>query len=134
MTPLADRTARIAASPTMKVTAAVDRLRRDGVEIIDLGAGEPDFSTPGFVNEAAKLAIDQHFSQYTPVAGTAEIRRAICHRYEADYGVAYSENEVITCAGGKQALFNTAFALFGPGDEVILHTPHWPTLGEQVKL
>jgi aspartate aminotransferase len=134
MTRLADRTARIAASQTMKVTATVDRLRREGVEVIDFGAGEPDFGTPDFVNAAAKLAIDQHFSKYTPVAGTAELKRAICARYQTDYGVRYQENQVISTAGGKQALFNTALTLFGPGDEVVLHAPYWPTLIEQVKL
>lgn len=131
---LADRTARIATSQTMKVTATVDRLRREGVEVIDFGAGEPDFGTPDFINVAAKHAIDQHFSKYTPVGGTADLKRAICARYRADYGVAYQENQVIACAGGKQALFNTALALFGPGDEVVLHAPYWPTLIEQVKL
>jgi aspartate aminotransferase len=134
MTRLADRTARIAGSPTMKVTATVDRLRREGVEVIDFGAGEPDFGTPDFINAAAKVAIDQHCSKYTPVAGTAELKRAICARYRIDYGVEYAENQVIASAGGKQALFNTALALFGPGDEVIVHAPYWPTLTEQVKL
>jgi aspartate aminotransferase len=131
---LADRTTRIASSPTMKVTATVDRLRREGVEVIDFGAGEPDFGTPDFINAAGKLAIDQHFSKYTPVGGTAELKRAICSRYRADYGVEYQDHEVIASAGGKQALFNTALALFGPGDEVITHAPCWPTLVEQVKL
>src|SRR4029077_9566695 len=134
MTRLADRTARIATSQTMNVTATVDRLRREGVEVIDFGAGEPDFGTPDFINTAAKQAIDQHFSKYTPVGGTAELKRAICARYQADYGVQYQESQVITSAGGKQALFNTALTLFGPGDEVILHAPYWPTLIEQVKL
>lgn len=131
---LADRTARIATSQTMKVTATVDRLRREGVEVIDFGAGEPDFGTPDFINAAAKQAIDEHFSKYTPVGGTAELKRAICARYRTDYGVEYQENQVITSAGGKQALFNTALALFGPGDDVIVHAPYWPTLTEQVKL
>jgi aspartate aminotransferase len=134
MTRLADRTARIATSPTMRVTAAVDGLRRKGVEVIDLGAGEPDFGTPEHVNDAARAAIDQGFSKYTPVAGTSELRRAICDRYREDYGVDYHEAQVIVSAGGKQALYNTALTLFGPGDEVVIHTPHWPTLGEQVKL
>jgi len=134
VTRLADRTSRIASSPTMKVTAAVDRLRRDGVEVVDFGAGEPDFATPAAVNAAAKRAIDEDFTKYTPVVGTAELRQAICARYQADYGVEYQEREVITCAGGKQALYNTALTLFGPGDEVILHAPYWPTLAEQVKL
>jgi len=134
MTRLADRTTRIATSPTMKVTATVDRLRREGVEVIDFGAGEPDFGTPASINRAAHVAIEQDFTKYTPVAGTAELRRAICDRYRLDYGVEYKENEVITSAGGKQALFNTALTLFNPGDEVITHAPYWPTLSEQVKL
>src|SRR5918998_5184239 len=131
---LADRTARISSSPTMKVTATVDRLRREGVEVIDFGAGEPDFGTPSAINAAAHAAIDQDFTKYTPVAGIAELKRAICDRYRADYGVEYKENEVITSAGGKQALFNTALTLFNPGDEVITHAPYWPTLTEQVKM
>jgi aspartate aminotransferase len=118
----------------MKVTATVDRLRREGVEVIDFGAGEPDFGTPPAINAAAHHAIDSDFTKYTPVAGTSELRRAICARYKADYGVEYQENEVITCAGGKQALFNTALTLFSAGDEVITHAPYWPTLSEQVKL
>ena len=134
MTRLAERTTRIASSPTMKVTATVDRLRREGIEVIDFGAGEPDFGTPAAINAAAKAAIDQDFTKYTPVGGIADLKRAICDRYRTDYGVEYKENEVITCAGGKQALYNTALTLFNPGDEVITHTPYWPTLTEQVKL
>jgi aspartate aminotransferase len=131
---LADRTARIPVSPTMKVSATVDRLRREGIEVIDFGAGEPDFGTPRPIGAAAHEAIDRGFTKYTPVAGIVELKRAICDRYRADYGVEYQENEVITSAGGKQALFNTALALFNPGDEVITHAPYWPTLTEQVKL
>jgi aspartate aminotransferase len=131
---LASRTTRIAGSPTMRVTATVDRLRREGVEVIDFGAGEPDFSTPRAIGAAAHEAIDSDFTKYTPVSGIAELKRAIGDRYRIDYGVEYSESEVITCAGGKQALFNTALALFDAGDEVITHAPFWPTLVEQVKL
>jgi aspartate aminotransferase len=131
---LADRTTRIAGSPTMKVTATVDRLRRSGVEVIDFGAGEPDFPTPDAIKAAAHDAIDKNFTRYTPAAGIADLKRAICDRYRADYGVEYTESEVIVTAGGKQALYNTALSLFGPGDEVITHAPYWPTLTEQVKL
>jgi aspartate aminotransferase len=134
MTRLASRTGRLAMSPTMTMTATVDRLRREGVTVIDFGAGEPDFPTPTEIGAAGHLAIDENFTKYTPVGGIVELKRAICHRYRLDYGVAYSESEVILSAGGKQALFNTALALFGPGDEVIVHTPYWPTLVEQVKL
>lgn len=118
----------------MRVTATVDRLRREGVQVIDFGAGEPDFGTPASINAAAHAAIDHDFTKYTPVGGIAELKRAICDRYRLDYGVEYTEAEVLTSAGGKQALFNAALALFNPGDEVILHAPYWPTLVEQVKI
>src|SRR5207247_4414395 len=131
---LADRTTRISSSPTMKVTATVDRLRREGIEVIDFGAGEPDFPTPDAVKAAGHQALDQNFTRYTPPAGIAELKRAICDRYRADYGVDYKESEVIVTAGGKQALYNTALSLWGPGDEVITHAPYWPTLTEQIKL
>ncbi len=131
---LADRTSRIATSPTMKVTATVDRLRREGIDVIDFGAGEPDFPTPTAVKDAAHAALDQEFTKYTPVAGIAELKRAIGDRYRADYGVDYKDHEIIVTAGGKQALYNAAMTLFGPGDEVITHAPYWPTLTEQIKL
>ena len=134
MTTLAERTSRISSSPTMKVTATVDRLRREGIDVIDFGAGEPDFPTPDSVKAAGHEALDKNFTRYTPPAGIVELKRAICDRYRADYGVEYKEPEVIVTAGGKQALYNTALSLWGPGDEVITHAPYWPTLTEQVKL
>jgi len=118
----------------MKVTATVDRLRRAGVEVIDFGAGEPDFPTPTSIKAAAHDALDQDFTKYTPPAGIAELKRAVADRYRADYGVDYTDAEVIITAGGKQALYNSALTLFGPGDEVITHAPYWPTLTEQIKL
>lgn len=134
MKALANRTARITGSPTMKVTATVDRMRREGIEVIDFGAGEPDFPTPEAVKAAAHTALDQDFTRYTPAAGVVELKRAVADRYRQDYGVSYQDNEVIITAGGKQALYNTALVLFGPGDEVITHAPYWPTLTEQIKL
>jgi aspartate aminotransferase len=134
MTRLAERTTRIASSPTQQVTATVDRLRREGVEVLDFGAGEPDFPTPEPIKAAARQALDQDFTRYTPNSGIADLRRAICDRYRIDYGVEYTESEVIVTAGGKQALHHAALALFGRGDEVIMHAPYWPTLGEQIKL
>jgi aspartate aminotransferase len=116
------------------VTSTVDRLRREGVAVIDFGTGEPDFATPAPIGAAAHQAIDQNFTKYTPVGGIQDLKQAVCDRYRADYGVTHTPANVIISAGGKQALFNTALSLFGPGDEVILHTPCWPTLPEQVKL
>src|SRR5215831_18873581 len=134
MARLAERTSRIATSATMAVGAAVDKLRRSGVAVIDFGAGEPDFGTPDAIKSAAHKALDAEFTKYTPVPGIGELRKAVCDRYKTDYGVEYAEAQVILTAGGKQALYNAALVLFGPGDEVITHQPYWPTIVEQVKL
>jgi aspartate aminotransferase len=131
---LAERMGRISASPTMKVAGEAEKLKRQGIDVVDFGAGEPDFPTPEAVKTAAKLAIDQNFTKYTPPAGMADLKQAICARYKADYGVTFTEAETIVTAGGKQALFNIAMVLFNPGDEVVTHAPYWPTIPEQVKL
>lgn len=131
---LAARLARVAPSPTLKVAAEADRLRRAGVDVVDLGAGEPDFPTPAHVSAAAHAAIDAGFTKYTPSAGAADLREAVCHRYAEDYGVRFTPAEVIATAGGKQALFNAAVALFEPGDEVVTHAPYWPTIVDQIAL
>ncbi len=131
---LATRMSRVAPSPTLKVAAEADRLRRAGVDVVDFGAGEPDFPTPANVNAAAHAAIDAGYTKYTPSAGGADIREAVCHRYREDYGVAFTPAEVIATAGGKQALFNAAVALFEPGDEVVTHAPYWPTIVDQIRL
>ncbi len=131
---LAERIRHIALSPTMRGTIEAERLRREGHDVVDLGAGEPDFPTPPHVVAAAHAALDAGFTKYTANTGTTALREAIGHRYREDYGVAYAPDEIVVTAGGKQALFHAALALFGPGDEVIVHTPGWPTLPEQVKL
>jgi aspartate aminotransferase len=131
---LAGRAGRIGVSPTMKVAADAMRLKAQGIDVLDFGAGEPDFPTPLHVGAAAKAAIDANFTKYTTNSGTEDLKRAVARRYQEDYGVEYSTSEIIITAGGKQALFNAVMALFGPGDEVITHMPGWPTLVEQVKL
>ena len=131
---LAARAARIAMSPTMKVTAEALALKARGIDVVDLGAGEPDFPTPKHIGAAAHAAIDANFTKYTTNSGTDELKKAIIARYKTDYGVEYATNEVIATAGGKQALFNAVMVLFSEGDEVITHMPGWPTLVEQIKL
>ena len=131
---LADRLTHITGSATLAVAAEADRLRRAGVDVVDLGAGEPDFDTPAHVKAAGIQAIQENFTRYTPAAGILELRQAVCARYRADYGVEIGAGEVLITAGGKQSLFNTALALFNPGDEVITHAPCWPTIPEQIKL
>jgi aspartate aminotransferase len=125
---------RVAPSPTLRVTAEADRLRRQGVDIVDLGAGEPDFPTPAHIKAAGIDAIAHDFTKYTPSAGIMELRQAICDRYRTDYGVEFRPEETIVTAGAKQALYNAALALFEEGDEVITHAPYWPTIPEQIKL
>ena len=132
--PLADRMRAVALSPIMKGTIAAERLRRAGADVVDLGAGEPDFPTPDHVRAAAHTALDQSFTKYTANAGVLELRDAVARRYREDHGVTYTADDVLITAGGKQALFHAAMALFGPGDEVITHVPGWPTISEQVKL
>jgi aspartate aminotransferase len=132
--PLAGRMGGVALSPIMKGTIAAERLRRQGVDVVDLGAGEPDFPTPDHIRAAAHTALDQSFTKYTANAGVLELREAVARRYREDHGVAYAADDVLITAGGKQALFHAAMALFGPGDEVITHVPGWPTISEQVKL
>lgn len=131
---LAARMQHVAMSPTMKGTAAAEKLRREGVDVIDLGAGEPDFPTPAHVVAAGHAALDAGRTKYTSNAGIQDLRQAVATRYQLDYGVSYAPDEVIITAGGKQALFHAALALFGEGDEVITHMPGWPTLVEQIKL
>ena len=131
---LAERMKKISTSPTMKVAGEATKLRRQGVDVVDFGAGEPDFPTPQPAKDAAKVAIDENFTKYTPPSGIADLKQAIGARYKADYGVSFSEAEVIATAGGKQALYNIAMVLFNPGDEVITHSPYWPTIPEQIKL
>jgi aspartate aminotransferase len=130
----ADRMSSVQVSATLKVAAEAERLRRAGHSVVDFSAGEPDFPTPEHVKSAAKAAIDANFTRYTAAAGIPELREAICARYKRDYGVDITAAEVLLTVGGKQALFNTALALFNPGDEVITHAPYWPTIPEQVKL
>ena len=130
----AQRLAQVSASATLKVAAEAERLRRAGVNVVDFSAGEPDAPTPEHVKAAGKAAIDANFTRYTVAAGIPELREAICARYKGDYGIEVSPAEVLLTAGGKQALFNSALALFDAGDEVITHAPYWPTIPEQVKL
>jgi aspartate aminotransferase len=130
----AQRLAQVSASATLKAAAEAERLRRAGITVVDFTAGEPDFPTPEHVKAAGKAAIDANFTRYTAAAGIPELREAICARYKNQYGVDITAAEVLLTAGGKQALFNAALALFDPGDEVITHAPYWPTIPEQVKL
>ena len=132
--PLADRLGWVSTSQTQQVLAAVQKLRRDGADVIDLGAGEPDFVTPDHICSAAVEAIHRGHTKYTAGSGIMELREAIAEHYCERTGVTYAKESVLVTSGGKQGLFNVALALFGPGDEVVTHVPGWPSICEQVRL
>jgi aspartate aminotransferase len=119
------RIGRIEVSATLAMSAEAAKLRAQGVNLVDFGAGEPHFNTPQHIKDAAIAAIDANFTRYTVVQGIPEVRKAIIERHAADFGSDYGLDEAIFTTGGKQALFNTLQILVDHGDEVILPVPYW---------
>ncbi|MAZ34914.1 MAG: aspartate aminotransferase [Thalassospira sp.] len=122
---IADRLSRIKPSPTIAVTTKAAELKASGVDVIGLGAGEPDFDTPDNIKDAAKAALDAGKTKYTPVAGTPELRKAIVAKFKRENDLEYTIDEITVGCGGKQTLFNALFATLNPGDEVIIPAPYW---------
>jgi aspartate aminotransferase len=122
---LTDRINRIEVSATMAITAEALKLKAQGIDLADFGAGEPHFSTPQHIKDAAILAIQQNVTRYTAVAGTPEVRKAIVDRHAADFGTNYAADECVFTAGGKLAIFNAVEVLIEHGDEVIVPVPYW---------
>ena len=133
MLKLSDSVECIAASATMAISSRASAMKQAGEDVVALAAGEPDFTTPAHIIEAAKVALDEGFTHYTPAAGTPELRAAWADKIGRERGVTYAPNQLIVTAGGKQAVFNTVYALAGPGDEVIVPAPYWVSYTEQVK-
>ena len=113
--PIAERISRISVSSTMKVAADAEKLRSEGVDVVDFGAGEPDFPTPDNIKQAAVRAIEQNFTKYTAAGGTAELKKAVCERHAADFGTQYQPSECLITVGGKHVIFNLTQALVNPG-------------------
>jgi aspartate aminotransferase len=130
---LTARINRIEPSATMAVVAEADKLRGQGIDVVDFGAGEPHFATPQHIKDAAIAAINGNFSKYTAVAGTAELRDAIVKRHAADFASEYRREEVIASVGGKHALFNALQVLVDHGDEVILPVPYWVSFKDIIR-
>jgi aspartate aminotransferase len=130
---LTERINRIEPSATMAVVAEADKLRGQGIDVVDLGAGEPHFATPQHIKDAAIAAIQGNFTKYTAVAGTAELRDAIVQRHATDFGSACRREEVIASVGGKHALFNAIQVLVDHGDEVILPVPYWVSFKDIIR-
>jgi aspartate aminotransferase len=129
---IAERISTISVSSTLKVSADADRLRREGADVVDFGAGEPDFPTPENIKQAAIEAISSNFTKYTNAGGTPELRAAICERHKHDFGTNYTSAECMVTVGGKHAIFNLIQALVDPGDEVIIPAPYWVTYKDVV--
>jgi aspartate aminotransferase len=130
---LTDRINRIEPSATLAVVNEADKLRQQGIDVVDFGAGEPHFPTPQHIKDAAMVAIQSNFTKYTPVGGTSELRDAIVHRHAVDFDSDYRREEVVACVGGKHAIFNTIQVLVDHGDEVILPVPYWVSFKDIVR-
>ncbi|HEV3333634.1 MAG TPA: pyridoxal phosphate-dependent aminotransferase [Bryobacteraceae bacterium] len=129
---ITDRISLISVSSTMKVAAEAERLRAEGVDIVDFGAGEPDFPTPQNIKQAAIRALDENFTKYTAVSGTADLKKAVCEYHAKNFGTDYKPNECLITVGGKHIIFNAVQALINPGDEVVIPVPYWVTYQDVV--
>lgn len=132
MADLAARMSTISVSSTVKVSAEAGRLKREGVDVVDFGAGEPDFPTPDNIKKAAVKALDENFTKYTAVDGIIDLKKAICDRHAADFGTSYAPNECVVTVGGKHIVFSLMQVLVNPGDEVIIPVPFWVTYQDVV--
>ena len=130
--PIAERISSISVSSTMKVSADADKLRAEGVDVVDFGAGEPDFPTPDNIKQAAIRALEQNFTKYTAAGGTVELKKAVCERHAQDFGTSYQPSECLITVGGKHAIFNMMQAVVNPGDEVVVPVPYWVTYKDVV--
>ncbi len=119
---------------TLKMAKLGRELRAQGIDITDLSLGEPDFDTPTHIKDAAKKAIDENFSHYTPVSGYLDLRQAVCEKLLRDNGLKYTPEQIVVSTGAKQSIANLVLAVVDAGDEVVVPTPYWVTYSEIVKL
>lgn len=124
----------ISPSPTLTIDAKAKQLKKEGVDVIGFGAGEPDFETPAHIKEAAVRAIEAGFTRYTPVAGIPELLEAVSQKLQKDNGLAYEPRNIVVANGAKHALCNALAALLNPGDEVVIPAPYWVSYPEMVKI
>lgn len=131
---LSDRINSMSTSATLAMAAKARELKNEGKDIIGLSLGEPDFNIPDFIKEAAKEAIDQNYSSYSPVDGYADLKQAIANKFKRDNGLTYGLNQIVVSTGAKQSLANIAMVMINHGDEVILPAPYWVSYSDIVKL
>ena len=132
--PVSDRINRLEESATIAMAQKSRELKAQGIDVISLSLGEPDFNTPEFIKEAAKQAIDDNFSHYMPVPGYLDLREAISHKFKRDNNLDYAADQIVVSTGAKQTIANVVMALVNKGDEVLLPVPYWVTYKEIVKM
>jgi len=133
-TQLSDRIQQMSVSATLAMAAKTRELQSQGKDIIGLSLGEPDFNIPEFIKEAAKKAIDDNYSSYSPVDGYGDLKEAISKKFKRDNGLDYGRDQIVVSTGAKQSLFNVAMVMLDPGDEVILPAPYWVSYSDIIKL
>ena len=131
---LSDRIVNLTESATLKMAAMARSLQQQGIKVIGLSLGEPDFDTPTHIKEAAKKAIDENYSHYTPVSGYADVRQAVCAKLLRDNGLTYTPEQIVLSTGAKQSIINVTLCMVNPGEEVILPAPYWVSYAAMVEL
>lgn len=134
MAQLSNRLNRLAPSATLAMSQKSGEMKAQGIDVINMSVGEPDFNTPDHIKEAAKKAIEDNYSRYSPVPGYADLRKAVVEKLKRENGLDYTVNEVLVSNGAKQSVCNTVMALVNPGDEVIIPAPYWVSYPQMVKL
>lgn len=134
MAQLSNRLNRLAPSATLAMSQKSSEMKAQGIDVINMSVGEPDFNTPGHIKEAAKKAIDENYSRYSPVPGYPELRKAIVAKLKNENGLEYGINEILVSNGAKQSVCNTVMALCNDGDEVIIPAPYWVSYPQMAKL
>ena len=134
MAQLSDRLQRLAPSATLAMSQKSSEMKAQGIDVINMSVGEPDFNTPDHIKEAAKKAVDDNYSRYSPVPGYADLRVAIANKLKQENGLDYSTAEILVSNGAKQSVCNTVMALVNSGDEVIIPAPYWVSYPQMVKL
>ncbi len=134
MAQLSNRLNRLAPSATLAMSQKSGEMKAQGIDVINMSVGEPDFNTPDHIKEAAKKAIEDNYSRYSPVPGYADLRKTVVEKLKRENGLDYTVNEVLVSNGAKQSVCNTVMALVNPGDEVIIPAPYWVSYPQMVKL
>ncbi len=129
---LSRRVLSVAPSVTLAITAKAKTMKAQGIDVVSLSAGEPDFDTPFFIKEAANLALEKGLTKYTPAVGTLELRQAICDKLKRDQNLTFTPEQIVVGVGAKHSIFNILFALLNEGDEVLIPAPYWLSYPEMV--